>query len=249
MSQTWGRSPVCVRMCRLRRLGLSKTLPQWSQGNMVLLFLNWFVTYLLSKKPAYLGGFFGCWGSIWDTEKGIGEGEGEGGRECELKREGETETGWGGREGESIEEGGATAVGSKAIGFDVNELERSNGLSCRTDSMYLWASLIMLPQTVCKTTSWIVSALWTGLQEEAGAGGESYHGLMTRDLSWIDWWQAMVCTVVFTSWFASGTRKATNSVSGSKLFTTYVRGMSTIYIYYWVDIVVCKNDISEHAVC
>ena len=50
-------------------------------------------TYLLSKKPAYLGGFFGCWGSIWDTEKGIGEGEGEGGRECELKREGETETG------------------------------------------------------------------------------------------------------------------------------------------------------------
>ena len=51
-------------------------------------------TYLLSKKPAYLGGFLGwCWGSIWDREKGIGEGEGEGGRECELKREGETEAG------------------------------------------------------------------------------------------------------------------------------------------------------------
>ena len=48
----------------------------------------------LFKKPAYLGGFLGwCWGSIWDREKGIGEGEGEGGRECELKREGETEAG------------------------------------------------------------------------------------------------------------------------------------------------------------
>ena len=49
----------------------------------------------LSQKPAYLGGFLGwCWGSIWDREKGIGEGEGEGGRVwCELKREGETEAG------------------------------------------------------------------------------------------------------------------------------------------------------------
>ena len=86
---------MCVRMWRLSRLGLSKTLPQWSQGNMVLLFLNGcVVTYFLFKKPAYLGGFLGwCWGSIWDREKGIGEGEGEGGRECELKREGETEAG------------------------------------------------------------------------------------------------------------------------------------------------------------
>ena len=59
---------------------------------MVLLFLNGCVTYF--ERPAYLGGFLGwCWGSNWDMEKGVGEGEGEGGRECELKREGETEAG------------------------------------------------------------------------------------------------------------------------------------------------------------
>lgn len=36
--------------------------------------------------------------------------------------------------------------GSKAIGFDAKELERSRGLSCRTDSIYLWALLIILLQ-------------------------------------------------------------------------------------------------------
>ena len=35
--------------------------------------------------------------------------------------------------------------GSKAIGLDAKELERSKGLSCRTDSIYLRDKLIMLP--------------------------------------------------------------------------------------------------------
>ena len=88
-------------------------------------------------------------------EKGIGEGEGEGGRECELKREGETEEGWG--RGESIEEGGSwggvtVGEGSKAIGLDAKELERSKGLSCRTDSIYLWVKLIMLLLTSLPTS-------------------------------------------------------------------------------------------------
>ena len=42
--------------------------------------------------------------------------------------------------------------GSKAVGFNAKELERSRGLSCRTDSIYLWTFLIMLLQTTLPTS-------------------------------------------------------------------------------------------------
>ena len=76
-------------------------------------------------------------------EKGIGDGEGEGGRECNTEEEWEilsTVREMGERGVESIEDGGScggVGEGIKDIGFDARELERSNGLSCRTDSMYL----------------------------------------------------------------------------------------------------------------
>ena len=76
-------------------------------------------------------------------EKGIGDGEGEGGRECKTEEEWEilsTVREMGERGVESIEDGGScggVGEGIKDIGFDARELERSNGLSCRTDSIYL----------------------------------------------------------------------------------------------------------------
>ena len=88
-------------------------------------------------------------------EKGIGEGDGEGGRECELKREGESDAGWG--RGESIEEGGSWGgvtvggEGSKAIGLEAKVLERSRGLSCRTDSIYLGRIFLLSCNTTLPT--------------------------------------------------------------------------------------------------
>ena len=77
-------------------------------------------------------------------EKGIGDGEGEGGRECKTEEEWEilsTVREMGERGVESIveDEGSCGGVGEgiKDIGLDARELERSNGLSCRTDSIYL----------------------------------------------------------------------------------------------------------------
>ena len=82
-------------------------------------------------------------------EKGIGEGEGERGRVWEVgekRRGGETgarsgEIGGGG--GASIEDGemwgglGIGGEGRRVVGLGVNVLDKSRGLSWRTDSMYL----------------------------------------------------------------------------------------------------------------